>query len=307
MPVWRDLHGRMAALPAARQPARRWACRRVRWATAKSATSTWAPGSRSSRTCRASIGHRRRHASRPTRSCAPPVPTRRARDGRLHLWGSSVRAAFTPSTTTCWPWWAWPTTAACPPIASCSTPSPMDATRRPIRPRASWRRWRSGWPGGPRSRRCRVGSGPWTATSGWDRTELAFAAIARGEGDDRAGRGCGHRRRVRGGRGRRVRRADRGAAGRRHRSRRRRRPPELPRRSGSPADPGPGPAALLGLRARTDGRAGDGRDPDPVPVDERAASPGRLPAGHGPWAGRAPVASWGSASSTWPRPRSTPT
>ncbi len=66
-------------------PRTRSACRPARWATPRSAISTWAPGSRSSRTCPGSTRRSPMARSSPARRCWPRATERLDPGGRLHV------------------------------------------------------------------------------------------------------------------------------------------------------------------------------------------------------------------------------
>ena len=73
--------------PSCGRPRTRSACRRGRWATPRSATSTWVPAGRSSRTCRGSTPRSPMAASRPGRPSWTRCRRAARPGGRLHLVG----------------------------------------------------------------------------------------------------------------------------------------------------------------------------------------------------------------------------
>ena len=85
---------------SSRPPAWPSACRRGRWATPRSATSTSAPGASSTRSSRASRAPSRRASSSPTRSSRTPWRRRASAARPSTSWGSSRRAACTPISVT---------------------------------------------------------------------------------------------------------------------------------------------------------------------------------------------------------------
>ena len=286
---WHRLLARVAALRGSRHRGRRSACRRARWATARSATSTSAPGSASSRTCRGSTRPSPTARSATTRRSTPPAAQalergRPAAPAGAHRSGRHPRRRRPHRG-------AWPSSRSgrgCRPTGSClhaftdgrdTPPRSADAFLPALLARHRRHARRS-----PRSA---VATGPWTATAagigrarayeahrpraGACRRASAEAAIAaayaRGEGDEfiqpTVVGPCA-------------------ADGRR----RRRRAPELPRRSGAAADPGPGAARLRRLRSRADAARRAGHDPDRVPGP--------------PTSCRSRVASGRSSSTRWP-------
>ena len=294
------------------RPAQRSGCPSGRWATARSATSTSAPAGRCSRTCRASTPRSRTARSSATRRCVgAPSGRRRPRRAGCTSSASSGPAASTPTTAT-------PSRSRAGPRGGRRTTSwsmrcSTVATRRRA-PRTAFLRRPRGAPRGgpsraPASRPSAAATTAWTATSAGSASQACYEAIVHGRGF-----GTPTRRRppalaaayARGendefvrptvidGVDGRVRdgdvvihfnfRADRARAA----------DPCARRRATSPASTAAGRAARPARR-------------DADRVRGRAAGRGRLPAASSSPASPRSSRGWAGASSTSPRPRSTPT
>ena len=219
--------------------------------------------------------HRRRQLLRQRRSLrAAARPCRSSTGRRLHLLGSSVRAAIHARRRAHrWPWSSWRTRRACPPTRVLlhaftdgrDTP-PRSAAAAHAGAGGAARRARH------RSRPSAAATTPWTATSAGTGRQRAWDAIVHGRGDRcRRSAPAAVARAHAARRGRRVHPADRDRRVRRHARRRRRRPPQLPGRPGTAADPGAGARRLRRLRPRPPPGRPAGRHPDRVPGAGRAA------------------------------------
>ena len=268
------------------------ACRPARWATRRSATSTWAPAGRSSRTCRGSTPRSPTAPSSSVRPCSRPANAPPTAEGPSTWSASSAPAASMPTTGTSSRSSSWRRGAGS--HASASTRSSTGATRR--------RRSALGFVADlerrlaaahPDARIATVG-GRYFAMDRDRRWERSSAATTRSSTRVRAPRSDRRRRdrgRLRPRRDRRVRGPDRHRRhGRRHRRRRRGRPRQLPGRPGAPADPRPRRRPVV-RRVRpglANGPRGAGRAPgrDDDRVRGRPAGRGRLPARGRPLARR---------------------